>query len=128
MANWEVEFTDEFGAWWNSLNEDEQAAVAQKVRLLEELGPSLPYPHCSGIYGSKHGRMRELRIQHQGRPYRVLYSFDPRRTALLLIGGDKTGDDRWYEVYIAMADELYDAHLTALKEEERERENEKSKT
>ena len=52
--------------------------------------------------------MRQLRIQHQGRPYRVLYAFDPRRVAILLIGGDKTGDDRWYETYVPIADRLYD--------------------
>jgi hypothetical protein len=61
--------------------------------------------------------MRELRIQHAGRPYRVLYAFDPLRTALLLIGGDKTGDDRWYQVYVPVADRLYDDHLAALRKE-----------
>jgi hypothetical protein len=58
--------------------------------------------------------MRELRIQHQGRPYRVLYAFDPRRTAILLIGGDKTGQDRWYDEHVPQADALYDAHLAVL--------------
>ena len=61
--------------------------------------------------------MRELRIQHAGRPYRVLYAFDPLRTALLLIGGDKTGDNRWYTVYVPVADRLYDDHLAALRKE-----------
>jgi hypothetical protein len=61
--------------------------------------------------------MRELRIQHQGRPYRVLYAFDPRRAAILLIGGDKTGNDRWYEEFVPIADRLYDAHLASVKRE-----------
>lgn len=61
--------------------------------------------------------MRELRIQHKGRPYRVLYAFDPRRVALLLIGGDKTGDDRWYDRYVPIADRLYDEHLIAIRKE-----------
>jgi hypothetical protein len=61
--------------------------------------------------------MRELRIQHQGQPYRVLYAFDPRRAAILLIGGDKTGNDRWYEEFVPTADRLYDAHLASLKRE-----------
>ena len=60
--------------------------------------------------------MRELRIQHAGRPYRVLYAFDPRRNALLLIGGDKTGNDRWYEVFVPIADALYQKHLEELEE------------
>ncbi len=61
--------------------------------------------------------MRELRVQHAGRPYRVLYAFDPRRSAILLIGGDKTGDDRWYEVNVPIADGLYDEHLETLRKE-----------
>ena len=61
--------------------------------------------------------MRELRTQHQGRPLRTLYAFDPRRTAILLIAGDKTGDDRWYEINIPIAERLYDDHLNQLKKE-----------
>jgi hypothetical protein len=62
--------------------------------------------------------MRELRIQHQGRPYRVLYAFDPARNAILLLGGDKTGQDRWYKVYVPIADRLYDEHLQELADEQ----------
>jgi len=62
--------------------------------------------------------MRELRVQHQGRPYRVLYIFDPRRVALLLLGGDKTGDDRWYEKNVPLADRLYDNYLAEIEEED----------
>ena len=62
--------------------------------------------------------MRELRVQHQGRPYRVLYIFDPRRVALLLLGGDKTGDDRWYERSVPLADRLYDNYLAEIEEED----------
>jgi hypothetical protein len=61
--------------------------------------------------------MRELRVQHAGRPYRVLYAFDPRRTAILLVGGDKTGQNRWYERYVPLADRIYDEHLKTLAEE-----------
>jgi len=61
--------------------------------------------------------MRELRIQHAGEPYRILYAFDPRRTAILLIGGNKTGDDRWYDKYIPVADKLYGQHIATLKKE-----------
>ncbi len=117
MARWEVEYTDEFGDWWSGLTEAEQESVDASVRLLEERGPQLGHPHSSGIARSKHPHMRELRIQHRGRPYRVLYAFDPRRTAILLIGGDKTGNDRWYEEYVPRADRLYDEHLAALGKE-----------
>jgi len=62
--------------------------------------------------------MKELRIQHAGRPYRVLFAFDPRRRAILLVGGDKTGNDRWYEEFVPVADRLFDEHLASLKREE----------
>lgn len=88
------------------------------MRLLEERGPQLGFPYSSKIELSKHAHMRELRVQHQGRPYRVLYAFDPRRAALLLIGGDKTGRDRWYDEYVPLADRLYDEHLSGLAGEE----------
>ena len=116
---WEVEYTDELGAWWADLSEAEQESVDFSVRLLGEKGPNLGYPHSSGIETSKHAHMRELRVQHEGRPYRVLYAFDPRRSAILLIGGDKTGNIRWYETYVPVADRLYDTHLDTLKKEER---------
>jgi hypothetical protein len=78
---WEVEYTDEFGAWWFSLDEDEQIDIDAVVGLLEERGPHLPYPYGSDVKGSKYSTMRELRIQHKGKPYRILYAFDPRRAA-----------------------------------------------
>lgn len=91
--------------------------MAVKVGLLEDQEIALDYPHSSRIEMSRHGQMRELRIQHAGRPYRVLYAFDPRRTGLLLLGGDKTGDDRWYDRMVPIADRLYDEHLETLKQE-----------
>ncbi len=112
-----IEYTDDFEAWWDGLDEKEQEDVDVVVRLLEERGPSLPHPYSSQIKGSKHGHMRELRIQHAGRPYRVLYAFDPRRTAILLLGGDKTGRDRWYDENVPRADKLYDAYIDELREE-----------
>ena len=115
--SWEIEYTDEFSAWWDTLDEAEQASVAAFVGLLEERGPSLGHPHSSQVTTSKHGQMRELRVQHQGRPYRVLYAFDPRRVGLLLIGGDKTGDKRWYAKVVPVADRLYDAHVETLQRE-----------
>ncbi len=111
---WEVEFSDEFGLWWEGLNPAEQKSVDFTVSLLQEVGPTLRMPHSSGVGMSRHPHMRELRIQHEGRPYRVLYAFDPRRAAILLIGGDKTGNNRWYEEYVPRADEIYDQHLGEL--------------
>jgi Uncharacterized protein conserved in bacteria len=114
---WEVEYTDEFETWWLSLSADERESVTASVELLEQMGPDLPFPHSSGVKNSRHGRMRELRIQHRGRPYRILYAFDPRRIALLLIGGDKTGNDKWYTELVPAADALYDDHVKTLSKE-----------
>jgi hypothetical protein len=119
---WEVEFTDEFGGWWKELTEDEQDAIDRTVGLLQERGPTLPYPYSSDVKGSRHGRMRELRIQHRGKPIRIFYAWDPRRVCMLLIGGDKTGDNQFYERVVAIADDLYDEHLeTLLREGERDK-------
>jgi len=84
------------------------------VKLLEDYGMALKHPYCSGVTLSRHPHMRELRVQHQGRPCRILYAFDPRRTAILLIGGDKTGKDRWYEMFVPLADKIYDRHIEQL--------------
>lgn len=114
---WEVEYTNQFEDWWYTLDEQEQDSIDMVVGLLEEKGPSLPYPYSSAISTSRHPHMRELRVQHKGLPYRILYAFDPRRTAILLIGGNKTGNDRWYAAYVPIADRLYDEHLDELDEE-----------
>jgi len=102
----DVLFTDEFEGWWDGLSAEEQESVAHDVNILRQQGMALRFPRCSGVSSSKHRRMRELRIQHQGRPYRVLYAFDPNRAAVLLIGGDKTGKNRWYEIFVPIADRL----------------------
>jgi hypothetical protein len=114
---WEVEYTGEFGEWWERLTEQEQGDVAAYVGELERRGPMLPFPYSSGVKGSKHGEMRELRVQSGGRPIRIFYAFDPRRMAMLLIGGKKAGVKRFYERFIPIADRLYDEHLAELREE-----------
>lgn len=115
--SWKVEYTDEFGQWWQTLSERQQDDVTARVELLMAYGPELPYPYSSAVRGSRHGVMRELRAQSGGRPLRVFYAFDPRRTSILLIGGDKGGNDRFYEEYVPVADDLYDEHLEELRRE-----------
>jgi hypothetical protein len=114
---WNIEYTDEFDSWWQILTENQQDDVVSVVQLLEERGTQLSFPYSSGVNGSKHSHMRELRIQSGGDPIRVFYAFDPRRVAILLIGGDKTGNKRFYEEYIPIADKLYDQYLNEIKEE-----------
>lgn len=113
---WEVEFTDEFEEWWETLTADEQEYVRVAVDALQERGPVLGRPFVDTVKDSRHQNMKELRPPEGN--LRVLFAFDPRRMAVLLIGGDKTG--RWKEFYqrmIPVADDLYDEHLKELREE-----------
>jgi hypothetical protein len=103
--------TDEFRRWYEDLSIEEQLSVERYVEMLALAGAALTYPYSSGIKNSRFPSMRELRIQHAGRPYRVLYAFDPIRQAVLLVGGEKTGQDRWYESAIRLADRLFDEYL-----------------
>lgn len=120
-ARWEVEYTDEFEEWWNALDAEAQEDMDVGVRLLEAIGPALTRPYADTLKGSRYPNMRELRVQSQGRPIRILYAFDTRRTAILLIGGDKTGltDERFYGRYIPIADRLYKEHLKVISREEK---------
>lgn len=116
--SWDVEYTDEFGAWWGDLSEDEQIAIADRVKLLIARGPALKRPTVGEIKGSRHDpRMKELVVEAGDASIRILFAFDPRRTAILLVGGDKSGAwNAWYPAAIDHADELYDEHLTEIDE------------
>ena len=112
---WDVCQAAVFEDWWGELSEQEQDDVTAIVELLQEMGHHLPFPYSSGVEGSKHSHMRELRIQSHGDRLRVFYAFDPSRSAVLLIGGNKTGKDkRFYKTMIPKADALYDEHLDTL--------------
>ena len=113
---WIVEFTDEFELWWLDLSEAVQEKCAVVVDLLAREGPRLGFPYSSDIKGSSIA-MRELRVQCGGHPYRILYVFDPRRNALLILGGDKTGDDHWYEENVPKAEKIYKQYLKEIEEE-----------
>jgi hypothetical protein len=114
---WEVEYTNEFEDWFLELSQSQQRSITARVDMLEEDGPNLGFPYSSSVNSSRHSRMRELRVQSGGRPIRIFYAFDPRRSSILLIGGDKTGNDRFYEVYVPIADHLYDIYLEELRSE-----------
>ena len=114
---WEVEYTDEFGAWWQSLPEDVQESIAHDIGILESVGPGLGRPQVDTVKGSRYANMKELRTQHDGEPYRTFFAFGPRRCAILLIGGNKAASKRFYETLIRKADDLYETHLAELKRE-----------
>ena len=114
---WEVEYTEEFREWWIELTPRQRDSVESKVDMLSRRGPDLDYPHTSAIHGSRHSHMREIRVQSGGRQIRIFYAMDPRCTSILLIGGDKTANDRFYEEYMPIADRLYDEYLEELRME-----------
>jgi hypothetical protein len=115
---WEIEFTDEFGDWWRGLTIEQQEAVAQRIDLLAARGPSLRRPYVGEIKTSAYDpQMKELRVG-EGGALRILFIFDPRRTAILLLGGDKTGQWKaWHASAIPAADALYGTYLAELREE-----------
>ncbi len=114
---WEIEVTDEFIAWYDGLDQGQVEAVGGAMERLQEYGPTLTRPLADTLKGSRHANMKELRPP--GGHLRILFAFDPRRMAILLIGGDKTGRWReWYREAIPLADNLYDEHLETLKKEE----------
>jgi len=112
-----VEYTDEFCEWWESLSNKEQVSIAAGIEMLAEQGPQLSRPFVDTLKSSRHPNMKELRVQHDGKPYRTFFAFDPRRTAILLIGGNKRGDSLFYERMVPVADRLYDDYLRELKDE-----------
>ncbi len=102
--------TDEFGEWWAALTEDEQDDVARVVEFLRGAGVLLKFPHSSALEGTK-APLRELRPRQGASPLRVVYAFDPHRDAVLLIGGDKGGDARFYERIIPRAERIWKEYL-----------------
>lgn len=111
-----VEYTDQFRAWWDILSVPHQQATNRLVDALVKDGINLGHPYSSAIKTSRHPHMRELRVRTRP-PIRVFYAFDPRRNAILLIGGMKTDDKRFYDRYVRLADNLYDEHLQELETE-----------
>ncbi len=116
IVAWEVEYTDQFGDWFEELDARQQESVVITVEVLQDRGPGLGRPLVDTIKGLRHANMKELRPRRGN--LRILFAFDPRRMAILLIGGDKTNRwETWYRDIIPVADTLYDDHLDTLKEE-----------
>jgi hypothetical protein len=108
---WIIDRTEEIAEWIKKLDEDAREAILKSLLILQEIGPSLGRPYVDTINESKHKNMKELRIQNRQRLFRILFAFDPDRKAILLIGGDKRGDKRFYQKMIPIADALFDKHM-----------------
>lgn len=116
---WEVEYTNEFYEWWETLTSEQQERIDAVVRLLEERGPSLGRPYVDTIHNSNVPNLKELRV-HQDGALRILFVFNPVRVAILLLGGNKSGQwSEWYKVAIPQAEGLYEEHLRELRKEGR---------
>jgi len=106
----EVLGTAEFEDWFLGLDARDAVAVVRVVGLLEAKGLALGFPYSSALVGSRYA-LRELRAQSAGHPLRIVYAFDPKRQAVLILGGDKTGDDRFYERIIPQAEAIWESYL-----------------
>jgi hypothetical protein len=114
LMAYDVFFTSLAEDWLMQLDDNDYDAIMARIELLEERGPGLGRPVVDSIRGSRHPNMKELRAGSM----RALFAFDPRRQAIVLVGGDKRDDwTGWYERNIPLADDLLDAHLESLGEE-----------
>lgn len=117
--SWAVEIGDEFEPEFAALPEDVQTEMLALSRLLQQFGPQLGRPRVDTLNGSRHANMKELRFSAADGEWRVAFAFDPKRRAILLVAGDKSGgsEKRFYRELIHKADDRFDSHLARLKKE-----------
>ncbi len=108
---WEKERTDQLAELTTALDDDAREAILKNLIILKEIGPNLGRPYVGTIKQSRHKNMKELRAQNKMRLFRIFFVFDLDQKAILLIGGDKRGDKRFYEKMIPIADNLYNDHI-----------------
>ena len=121
--DWEVEFDPAFDSEFDALPIAVQDELLAQAKLLETFGPALGRPRVDTLNGSRHANMKELRFQADDGVWRVAFAFDPKRKAILLMAGDKSGvsERRFYRQLIKKADDRFDLHLDRLKDERRTR-------
>jgi hypothetical protein len=112
---WQVIFDQDFETWIREQPEQVITHILASVGVLQQLGPNLGRPHVDTVKGSEYKNMKELRVQIAGEPWRVLFAFDPERVAILLLGGCKAADKRWYKKNVPVADARFGRHLEGLK-------------
>jgi hypothetical protein len=118
MVSWEIEGTDQFVAWYRILDDDEIDSIDAVVEMLGEEGPNLGRPHADTLEASSLPNLKELRPPGAGKFLRILFVFDPRRQAILLLGGNKEGNwTKWYKTSIPAAEQLYEQYISELEAE-----------
>ncbi|MEG3130989.1 type II toxin-antitoxin system RelE/ParE family toxin [Pantoea cypripedii] len=108
---WTVLFGELFDSWLEEQDEELQEKVLADLLNLRAYGPTLSRPYADTVKGSRHKNMKELRVQHGGKPVRAFFAFDPVRRAIVLCAGDKSNDKKFYERMIRIADDEFSAHL-----------------
>ncbi len=118
---WEVIFHDDFIPEYRELSESVQDVLIASTKILREKGPLLGRPQVDTLKGSCHANMKELRFDADGGVWRVAFAFDPKRKAIVLVAGDKSGvvQRRFYRDLIAVADRRFGQHLNALRSQKR---------
>ncbi|MDJ1175237.1 type II toxin-antitoxin system RelE/ParE family toxin [Roseofilum capinflatum] len=115
---WEIILHAEFEKWFFEQEQAVQDSIATAIDVLEEKGAQLGRPYVDTLKGSEFPNMKELRVQHAGEPYRIIFAFDPKRQAVLLLGGNKAGKKRWYQINIPIADRRFREYLEETEEGE----------
>jgi hypothetical protein len=113
---WTIIFHPDFKTWLDEQEEDVQDSILVGLGLLKQEGPLLGRPYADTLKGSRYPNLKELRVQHGGEPWRILFAFDPVRQAIVLVGGNKTGDKRWYEKNMTIAEQRFTEHLESLED------------
>jgi len=124
VVKWEVDLHDDFVPEYRELHKDVQDELLAHIELLEQVGPQLGRPRADTLNDSRHANMKELRFEAADGVWRVAFAFDPKRKAILLVAGDKSGisERRFYRRLIDKADARLDAHLAKIKrQKEKER-------
>ncbi len=118
-VRWAVEIGEEFEAEFDALPTQVRTEILALSLVLEQFGPQLGRPRVDTLSGSRHANMKELRFSAADGEWRVAFAFDPKRRAILLVAGDKSGgsEKRFYRELIRKADNRFDAHVARLKKE-----------
>jgi hypothetical protein len=127
-VNWDILFDDDFAAEMQAYDQGLLDELLAHALLLREFGPNLGRPTVDGLKGSRHANMKELRFRWEGEVWRVAFAFEPKRRAILLVGGNKAGADqrRFYKRLIALADTRLDRHLAGQQAEKEHRHGKKT--
>lgn len=117
FMKWNIIFDPDFRIWFYQQERGLQNEIFAVLTVLAEFGPNLGRPRVDTLEGSSFKNMKEIRIQYQGNPWRILFIFDPQRQAILLVGGDKSGKKRWYKENIPIAEKRYKNYLKTLEDQ-----------